>query len=170
MANRRVHPARQVRRTALLVGEGLAEEVFLKHLKAIYVERGVKTVTVKNAKGKGGKQVLDYTIAQRKVADYDQQAALLDTDTDWDDEQRAHARRHRVTVFEADPCLEAMLLRIAGYQPPGTTGECKQAFQRRFGAAAHDERVYEQYFGRQVLDAARARVPVLQQLIEYLSD
>ncbi len=40
MANRRVHPARQVRRTALLVGEGLAEEVFLKHLKAIYVERG----------------------------------------------------------------------------------------------------------------------------------
>jgi hypothetical protein len=43
MVNRRVHPARQVRRTALLVGEGLAEEVFLKHLKAIYVERGGKT-------------------------------------------------------------------------------------------------------------------------------
>lgn len=170
MGNRRVHPARQVRRTALLVGEGLAEEVFLKHLKSIYVERGVKTVTVKNAKGKGGKQVLDYTIAQRKVADYDQEAALLDTDTDWDDVQRAHARRHRVIVFEADPCLEAMLLRIAGHQPPGTTAECKQAFQRRFGAAAHEERVHEQHFGRQVLEAARARVPVLDQLLHYLAD
>ena len=49
-----------------LASKGLAEEVFLKHLKSIFVERGVKTVTVKNAKGKGGKQVLDYTIAQRK--------------------------------------------------------------------------------------------------------
>lgn len=170
MATRRIHPARQVRRTALLVGEGLAEELFLKHLKAIYVERGAKTVTVKNAKGKGGKQVLEYTISQRKIADYDQEAALLDTDTDWDDAQRAHARRNRVIVFEADPCLEAMLLRVAGHQPPGTTAECKQAFQRCFGAAAHEERVYEQHFGRHVLEAARARVPVLDQLLHYLSD
>lgn len=169
MATRRVHTDRQVRRTALLVGEGLAEEVFLRHLKSIYVERGAKTVTVKNAKGKGGKQVLDYTIAQRKVADYDQEAALLDTDTDWDDGQRARARQHRVTIFEAAPCLEAELLKVAGHHAPGRTAECKQVFEQRFGAAAHDERVYDQYFGRQVLDAARARVPVLQQLIEYLS-
>lgn len=170
MSTRRVHPARQVRRTALLVGEGLAEEVFLKHLKAIYVERGVKTVTVKNAKGKGGKQVLDYTVAQRKIADYDQEAALLDTDTDWDDAQRAHARRNRVAIFEADPCLEALLLRVAGHQPPGITAECKQAFAQRFGAAAHDERVYKQHFSRQVLEAARANVSVLDQLLHYLSD
>jgi hypothetical protein len=96
--------------------------------------------------------------------------ALVDTDTDWGDTQRAHARRHRVTVFESDPCLEAMLLRVAGYQPPGTTAECKQAFQKRFGTAAHDERVYERHFGCEVLEAARARVPVLDQLLHYLSD
>lgn len=170
MVSRRVHPARQLRRTALLVGEGLAEEVFLRHLKAIYVERGVKTVTVKNAKGKGGKQVLDYTIAQRKVADYDQEAALLDTDTNWADVQRVHARRNRVIIFEAAPCLEALLLRVAGQQPPGRTAECKQIFEQRFGSAAHEERVYERHFPREVLEAARARVPVLQQLIQYLSD
>lgn len=36
MAKRKVdQPVRQQRRTALLVGEGLAEQVFLSHLKAL---------------------------------------------------------------------------------------------------------------------------------------
>lgn len=82
-------PRRQVRQTALLVGEGLAEETFLRHLKSLYLARGDgRSVAIKNAKGKGGKHVLDYTIGQRKTADYDELAALLDTDTDWGDAQK----------------------------------------------------------------------------------
>ena len=53
-------------------------------------------MAIKNAKGKGGKHVLDYTIGQRKTADYDELAALLDTDTDWGDAQKAVARRNDV--------------------------------------------------------------------------
>lgn len=167
---RRELRVREVRRTLLIVGEGLAEEVFLRHLKRLYVERGRKAITIKNAKGKGGGHVIAYTSGQRKAADYDEVAALLDTDADWDDERRASARRQRILVFEATPCLEALLLDVAGRKVPAGTTACKRAFREHFGQEAHEARVYEQHLPRGVLDAARLRTEWLDRLIHLLSD
>lgn len=166
---RRPPPTRPVRRTLLLVGEGLAEEAFLRHLRALYVERGSKVVTVKNAKGKGGGHVLDYTLRQRKAAAFDEAAALLDTDHDWDDAKRAQARKAGITVFEATPCLEALLLAIAGQRPPGVTAACKREFAQRFGHEAHVAAVYTAHFARPALEAARLRVALLDALIQSLT-
>lgn len=163
-------PSREVRRTLLIVGEGLAEEAFLRHLKALYVERGSKVVTIKNAKGKGGRHVLSYALGQRKAADYDQIAALLDTDKDWDDAQRARARREGVEVVEATPCLEALLLAVARRPVPPSTAECKREAERLFGRPAHDEQIYPRHLPREVLDVARPLVPALAQLFRLLLD
>ena len=169
MAQHKVdHPVRQQRRTALLVGEGLAEQVFLSHLKALYVERGHKQVSIKNAKGKGGAHVLDYTRRQGLQAAFDETAALLDTDTDWGDKQRASAREWGIKVIEAQPCLEALLLRIAGQRVPHGTEACKKAFAKRFGSPAHEAAVLERHFTRAVLDKARPTVPALEQLVLFL--
>ncbi|MFZ2987854.1 RloB domain-containing protein [Ideonella sp.] len=170
MAMRGRHPAqREQRRTALLVGEGLAEQVFLNHLKALYVLRGVKSVTIKNAKGKGGATVLDFAIRQWQQAAYDEVGALLDTDAQWSDAQRALARRKQVQVFESDPCLEALLLRVAGLAvPAGDSAAHKRAFKDRWGAEAHNAKVYEKFFGLAILDAARERVPELEAIVEFL--
>lgn len=162
-------PPRPVRRTLLLVGEGLAEEAFLRHLKAVYVERGSKAVTVRNAKGKGGGHVLDYTVRQCRAADFDEAAALLDTDHDWGEARRAQARRAGIAIFEAAPCLEALLLTIAGHHPPNATAACKRDFAQRFGHEAHAAALYPLHFAARVLDAARQRVPVLDALIHQLT-
>lgn len=160
---------RTQRRTVLLVGEGHAEQQFLLHLKALYVVRGSKSVTIKNAKGKGGRHVLTYTLRQGKQAAYDQMGTLLDTDTDWDAREQARARRGRVQVFESTPCLEALLLRIAGYGvPSGDTLTVKRAFSQRFSDPAHAPRVYEQFFDLAVLNTARARIDVLANLLRFL--
>lgn len=162
-------PVRQQRRTALLVGEVLAEQVFLDHLKALYLVRGVKSVMVKNAKGKGGAHVLDYTVRQAQQADFDQVAVLLDTDTQWGEPQRTRARQKKVQVFEASPCLESLLLLIAQPgQPAGDAVALKQQFVQRFGAQAHDPRVYQHHFSQAVLDAAAPRLPVLAAMIGFL--
>lgn len=165
---RRQPPLRPVRRTLLLVGEGLAEEAFLRHLKALYLERGSKVVTIKNAKGKGGGHVLDYTLRQRKAAAFDDVAVLLDTDHDWDDERRGQARKAGVAVFEATPCLEAVLLDIAGHRPPATTAVCKRDFAQHFGHEAHVASLYAAHFPLALLEAARQRVQVLAALIQRL--
>ena len=48
------------KRTLLMVGEGADEKAFLSYLKEQLVPRGAGlVVTVKNAKGKGAKGVLD---------------------------------------------------------------------------------------------------------------
>lgn len=161
-------PAREQKRTALMVGEGLAEQVFLNHLKALYVVRGHKQVTVKNAKGKGGAKVLDYTRRQCQVADYDCRLALLDTDTDWDDTQRRNARAWGIEVVEASPCLEPLLLRIAGIKLPQRARHPKSVFLKRFGSPAHAPDVYERHFPQSLLEGARTRVPELDQLIRFL--
>lgn len=162
-------PDRAQRRTVLVVGEGLAEQVFLGHLRALYVARGSKSVTVKNAKGKGGAHVLDYTLRQARQAAYDELAALLDTDTQWGERERTQARQKKVRVFEATPCLEALLLQIVHPAAPvGDATALKRQFEQRLGTAAHDARVYERHFSRAVLDAAGQRLPVLAALIDFL--
>lgn len=168
MPSQRGRPQRAVRRTLLVVGEGLAEEVFLRHLKALYVERGHKSVTIKNAKGKGGGHVLTYTAGQCKTAAYDRVAALLDTDADWNDQRRAQANRQHILVFESSPCLEALLLAIAGQRVPADTPACKRAFRQHFGHEAHTEALYPAQLPRPVLDAAAVRIDVLQRLIHLL--
>jgi hypothetical protein len=161
-------PERQQRRTALLVGEGLAEQAFLSHLKALYVERGAKQVSIKTAKGKGGAHVLDYTRRQGMQAAFDQLGALLDTDTDWGDAQRAQAVALGIEVFEAHPCLEALLLRVAGQRVPRSTAQCKKAFKQQFQAEAHAAGVFERHFPKAVLEQARKQVPELDRLVGFL--
>jgi hypothetical protein len=163
-----VIPKRQQRKTALLVGEGLAEQAFLNHLKTLFVERGSKQITVKTAKGKGGAHVLDYTRRQNVQADYDQVGVLLDTDTDWDNEQRTLALKLGIEVFEARPCLEALLLRAAGHRASLSTAQCKKVFKQKFGAEAHALGLFERHFSMALLEDACKRESELARLVSFL--
>ena len=172
MAERKPTPMRQQRRTVLMVGEGFADCDFLRHLKTLYVGRSSnKTVTIKNARGKGGRHVLKTALdeVKHKGAAYDVVAVLLDTDTDWDDALRAKARKSKVTVFESTPCLEAELLRIADHRAPEVSAQCKREFAQRFGHEAHDPDVWPEHFQKALLDQAKNRVPVLANLLALLT-
>ncbi|MEY4909919.1 MAG: hypothetical protein RL260_3637 [Pseudomonadota bacterium] len=166
-------PARHVKRTLLIVCEGDAEELLLRHLRQSYLrdQPGVGiALTIKNHHGKGGDGVLQTTIriARRESQTWDQVAVMIDTDKDWSDVQRKQARAKRIHAIESSPCLEAWLLDVAGKQPPMITAECKRLFLREFGAEAHDESIHTRHFDRGVLDAARARVSVLDDLLTLL--
>ena len=159
-------PGREARFTVLIVGEGLAECCFLSHLKSLFLARASgRSVQVKDAKGKGGKGVLDYTIRQRNAAAYDHVAALLDTDAAWDDQQRKRARQAKVQVLESNPCLEAVLLCLHGVEPPTDAESCKLRFEQRFGGHAHDPTVYARHFGHDFCAAARQRHPMLNEVL-----
>ncbi len=58
-----------IRTTVLLVGEGDAEVEFLKHLKSLYVPRGMPVhVKIFNAYGKGAANVVSVAIRQSSNA------------------------------------------------------------------------------------------------------
>lgn len=161
---------RQAARTVLVVGEGDAEVVFLQHLKTLFVQRGSGVaVTIKNARGKGAAHVVDFARRQSINAAYDVVAALLDTDTDWNDKTRAAARKARVHPVRSEPCLEAVLLRVHRVPVEGRTPtQLKQDFAARFGAAASELGV-TRHFPREVLEAAEDRVEVLRDLVHLLT-
>ncbi|MBC7718879.1 MAG: hypothetical protein H7Z77_03680 [Chitinophagaceae bacterium] len=158
---------RHVLRAILIVGEGLAEVAFLNHLKALYIVRGCGlALTIKNAHGKGASHVVDVAIRQSRNAQFDIKAALLDTDTDWNEKTKAIAKKSKVQVVPCHPCLEAMLLALHGSSVEGlSSASCKQVFIEHFGEPAHERAVYVNNFSAEVLEKARLTSPGLQQLL-----
>lgn len=174
MTPRSVAKNRAVRETLLVVGEGDAEIAFVRHVKRTYSDVLGRSVQEFNAHGKGGKHVLDTALRRaRNNRDYDKVVLLLDTDTDWGDEDRARVRRSRVgnrgklDVIESEPCLEAWLLKVLGVEAEGNTQHMKRTFKAATGCEAH-EPDWLVRLTRAVLDDARERMSQLAALMNHM--
>ena len=162
-----VRVRRSIKRTLRIVGEGYAEQYFLEHLRATYLRRtGSISLKITNARGKGGKAVLDHALRPQIRAGFDSIAVLVDTDQDWNDAQRCRAKNNGIVVLESDPCLERVLLEIHGTVVTGSSRQLKREFNTRFGLDAHDVRVYQERFKKATIDLARKRIAMLDQLLK----
>lgn len=160
---------REVRRTTLIVVEGKAEEVFVRHLVSLYAERGkCLHPTIKNARGKGGAHVLDIAIRNLRNGQYDQVVLVLDTDVQWGHEERKVALSQQMILVENTPCFEALLLAILGIQGMGPSKTLKKYFIKTCGGEAHKPEIIQQYFPKDVLERNKSRVSNLQTLISVL--
>lgn len=165
---------RAVRETLLIVGEGDADIAFVRYVKRTYSNALGRSVQEINAHGKGGKHVFDTARRRANNRDHDKVVLLLDTDTDWDDADRAKARRSRIgkrgrlDVIESDPCLEAWLLKILGVETEGDTRHMKREFKACTGCEAHDPDWMVRLLTREILDQARERVPQLAALMNHM--
>jgi len=161
--------ARVARRTLLVVGEGYAEVAFLKHIRDLYTCGGAGcSMAIANARGKGAQHVVAYAVRTARATAHDQVAALLDSDTDWNEKVEAVARIKKISVLLCQPCLEGPLLHIHGVALDRSTAEHKKDFRDRFGGDAHDAGLLEKCFPKELLDDARARVPLLTGLLSLL--
>ena len=153
-------------RTLLIVGEGRTEEAFLQHVKDIFAPRGCGlSVKVKNARGKGAKHVVGWTIGQMGIAQYDAVAALLDTDTDWSEAVARRARSARIHVLKSEPLFEAMMLRLVAQSDVGDSKTLKARFAPFVGDDPLRSENYAQHFGRQCLEAGRQSEPTVAALL-----
>jgi len=153
--------------TLLIVGEGRHEEAFLNHLKRLYVSRGCGlSVTIKNARGKGAKHVVEWTIRQMANAAYDDVAVLLDTDKDWSQAVARKAKQKKIVVLASDPCFEAVLLRILGKHPVGDAKALKKTIAPYLKGDATIRDNYQEHFGDEQLQKARTRMPLIDALLK----
>jgi len=159
----------KARRTLLIVGEGRHEEAFLNHLKQLYISRGCGlSVTIKNARGKGAKHVVEWTIRQIANAAYDEVAVLLDTDQDWSQTIATKARQKKIVVFASDPCFEAVLLRALGKHPAGNAKALKKTIAPYLKNDATVRENYQEHFGDEQLQIARTREAIIDGLLKAL--
>lgn len=161
---------RDVRPTVLIVGEGYAEDSLLRHVRASYTGdyQGCR-LTIGNARGKGAANVVEYAYRMSRQAKYDRIAALLDTDTDWTSTVERRSKSVGLAVLPSVPCVEAWLLEIVGDIRPGAaSAEYKQRFVQRFGGEAHVEGLISRNFPKALLDRARPRIQILNELLVIL--
>lgn len=143
---------REQKETLLLVGEGSDELAFLNYLKSLLVPRGAGLVlTIKNAKGKGAKHVIEWTIRQSASTQYDKVAVLFDTDTDWSSIVEKQAKKHKIYLLKSEPCFEAMMLRILNITPELGSQKIKKQFAMFVNNDATESQNYSKYFTINVL-------------------
>lgn len=162
------NPRRSVRFTLLIVGEGDSETEVLRHLKHVFGTDAGRFTQVRNAHGKGAHNVLLYAARCQRATPHDRVVIWVDDDAHWDDKDRASAAAKGVKVVESSPCLEAVLLAIHGKVFEGETADFKKVFKEIFGCEAHEVGYLSKYFGREVLDRARGRVPQLHDILNHM--
>lgn len=159
----------KARRTLLIVGEGRHEEAFLNHVKQLYAPRGCGlSVTIKNARGKGAKHVIEWTIRQAAIAKYDTVAAMLDTDTDWTQAVAKQAKAKRIQVLASDPCFDAVMLRLLGKEPSAGASASKQQLAPYVNHDPTQRQSYELHFGAARLESCRMHEPIIDALLKLM--
>lgn len=158
---------RKAKRTILIVGEGRHEEAFLSHLKRLYIGRGCGlSVSIKNARGKGAKHVVDWTVRQIRNVSYDVVAVLLDTDQDWTPAVQTKAKRNKIAVLTSDPCFEALLLRAMRKRAVGDAKALKKAFAPYVKRDPTRPENYQKYFSHEDLQAMRTIEATIDRLLK----
>lgn len=161
---------RQQRTTVLIACEGHAEENFIKHIRTTFLHRsGGIALTIKNARGKGARHVLDHAIALWGQGGYDKVAIAYDTDVDLSASEKKRAHAKRIILLPSSPCFEATLLLLLGQTTPATTKACKTAFEKIAGWPAHHPRVIEHAaFGKANVERLRETIPVIARLFALI--
>ncbi|OGT48818.1 MAG: hypothetical protein A3E82_08390 [Gammaproteobacteria bacterium RIFCSPHIGHO2_12_FULL_38_11] len=143
----------KAKETLLIVGEGYSEVAFLNHVKQLFSERvDGRQIKIKNAKGKGAKHVIDWTIRQTFNADYDRVAVVFDTDTTcWNSDVRKKAEKNSITLLASEPCFEAMLLRVLGKSDSGVASALKKRFALYVNNDSTVMENYGKFFPKKIL-------------------
>ncbi|PIT93073.1 MAG: hypothetical protein COU06_01940 [Candidatus Harrisonbacteria bacterium CG10_big_fil_rev_8_21_14_0_10_38_8] len=164
---------RSAKRTLLIYGEGLSEQIFLKHLRGLYSYGSDLTVTIRN--GKGGTAIDIIKNAINDHGEFDRRVVVLDNDKSKLEmkQARTDAKRRGIEILENSPCLEATLLTILkpGRSYSGRTSAwCKREFESKYLNKKKRTEIdeYKRFFPKKVLEAQRANVSVLNMLISLM--
>ena len=154
------------RQTLLAVGEGKADAAFLRYLRGLYCsDRQGVSVTLRNANGKGPSNVISTAIGALRIASFDQKLCLLDTDIVWTAKNISDAKRHKIQLIGAVPCLEGLLLHILGKSVPTGSDECKRQLKSITGKSMLEAEDYAGYFPHELIQHARIRMAELDRLL-----
>lgn len=163
---------RAAQKTLLIYGEGLSEEMFIKHLRSIYAYNSNVAVTVRKGKGGTADRIV---IDAGNAGDYDRKVVLLDNDKGAKEmaAARAEAKKRGIELIENCPCLEATLLSIlnkgASYKDKPSSW-CKGQFESNYieKKKRSEPSEYVKIFPKTLLETHRKKVVILGRIIAVL--
>jgi len=158
-----------------MYGEGLGEEMFLKHLRSLYAYNSGVSVTIRNGKGGNAKSIVINAI--NEPGDFERRIVILDNDKNQREmsQARDEAKKKGVEIFENSPCLEATLLSILRLRQNFSTKQatwCKSEFETNYMDKKKRTELaeYGKIFSKQTLDAQRTKIVGLNTLISIMEN
>lgn len=164
---------RSAQKTLLIYGEGLSEEMFIKHLRSIYAYNSNVAVTIRKGKGGTADRIVIY--AGNTPGDFERKVVLLDNDKGAKEmaAARAEAKKRGIELIENCPCLEATLLSIlnkgASYKDKSSSW-CKGQFESNYieKKKRSEPSEYVKIFPKALLEIHRKKVIILGRIIAIL--
>lgn len=148
---------RQVRKTAIIVCEGKRDKAFLEFLRATFTSQiptSVK-ITVQQAYGKGGNNVVTTLLGRLKNAQFDFGVAFVEADlppdTKHSKEIKALSRGCSKLLIIATPSLEGLFLKILNRPYSSSTEACKRVIEDLSGTDLFDPNHYHSIFSREII-------------------
>ena len=152
-----------------MFGEGLGEEMFLKYLKSLYLNRN-GGVRIKICRGKGGSPYNVIIDADKRPGAFDKKIVILDNDKTRTEmaKGRQEAKTRGIKLIENTPCLESLLIAILDKKPIGKNSNwCKSEFESKYfnKKKRGESSEYIKLFPKELLDIKRSKISELNRLI-----
>lgn len=162
---------RYAKKTLLMYGEGLCEEVFLRHLKGLYSCKKGVVITIRKGRGSNAKNIV--IDAHKVPGAFNRRVVVLDNDKSEQEmsNARQEAKNRGIELFENTPCLESLLLSIVDRKPVGKSSNwCKREFESKYidHERRCDSKEYEKMFQRERLDRQRGKIEELNKLLNIM--
>lgn len=166
---------RSAKKTILIFGEGLGEEMFLKHLRRIYSRDSGTQIKIQ--KGKGGTSDRVVIDADKTPGYFDKKIVIIDNDKAKSEMERARreAKNRAVSLLENTPCLEFILLSILENEQKlreKKSNWYKKEFEAKYiiKKKRGDSIEYEKLFSKFLLEERRLKISDLNRLISIMED
>ncbi|MCF7795403.1 RloB domain-containing protein [Patescibacteria group bacterium] len=162
---------RQANKTLLVFGEGMNEEVFLKHIRKLYCYNTNVAITIKKGRGGDAKNiVLD---AYKVPGEFNRIVVILDNDKPKNEIKKARqfTRDKEIELLENTPCLEHLLLMILDSEEiSANSKKCKRIFEEKYiEKTKRKERYeYDKYFSKELLEKKREIIKILDYIIKIM--
>ena len=162
---------RQVRHTVIIYCEGKTDKLFLQYLKKLYVDRGIKKITIKEKRGASRLSSNMEKIAQ--ITGHDKKCILLDINNKKPQkikELGEESTRNDIQLIWQEPCLEGVFLKILDKTLlKETSQKCKNIFYKKHtNQTALTTVLLEKLFTKTILNKKRKEIPELNQLIKIM--
>lgn len=161
---------RSAKKTILIFGEGLGEEIFLKHLRSLYSQDSGAHAKIQ--KGRGGAAERVVADSHKTPGDFDKRFVVIDNDKTKEEMDRARqeAKKRSIELIENTPCLEFLLLLILENGQKineRSSSWCKKEFESKYidKKKRSESREYAKFFPKKLLDDKRREISELDKLI-----
>ncbi|HRZ29779.1 MAG TPA: hypothetical protein P5052_03430 [Candidatus Paceibacterota bacterium] len=163
---------KMAKRTILIYGEGLSEEIFLKLLRSIYSSDNDTYIKIRH--GKGGSPLDIVSDAIKELGYFCKKIVVLDDDRKEIEKAIIKAEKYNIKIIKNQPCLEATLLMILQdkIQNNKTSAFFKKEFETKYICKKKRCEIseYIKLFPKSLIEKARKKNEMLNNLISIIEN